>query len=340
MIETLNDALIGFRLDAVCVAAKQHRHFGFYDLKLGPKCQVNKIQKLASEIALRIQSKTVPIVKSIPAEGIVRLQVVFEDPSMITLDSLMVREAKPAGLLPFVLGETDDGHVLWNDMAQNPHMLVAGSTGSGKSIFLHNLIANALNSPNLSLFLVDPKQVEFSPYKDSTYKIKNIVSSYQDTIDLLEGLRVEMEVRYKYLADKKVSANHQLKRPMIEYMVIIDEISDLMLQDGRTKRLENLLVGLAQKSRAAGIYLVLATQRPSVKCLTGQIKANFEARVACRVSSRVDSQVILDHPGAESLLGRGDAIIKTRLHDSVRFQVGYSDAQSALRGMKGIPEAI
>lgn len=333
MMESLNAALVGFRLDAKCVNAKQHRHFGFYDLHLGPSCQVSKIQRMANEIALKIRSKSVPIVKSITNEGVVRLQVVLDTPESINLDNLMSSSDKPKGLIPFLFGETDDGKHLWNDMSQNPHMLVAGSTGSGKSVFLHNLVANAARTPNMTLMLSDPKGVEFAPYRVNSMSqfIPVIATNYIETVDMLTELVDEMERRYHHLRNEGLQSIDQMFSPFDKIMVIIDEAADLILMDGRSHRFEELVVRLAQKSRAAGIYLVLATQRPSVDVLTGRIKANFEARLACRVSSRIDSGVILDHPGAENLIGRGDAIFKNRTYDSVRLQVAFAKPEDTIK---------
>lgn len=332
MIENLNEALVGFKVDAQCINARTHRHFGFYDLHLGPKCQVSKIVKMSSEIALKIRCKSVPIVKSIPEEGIVRLQVVMSAPESISFQKLYDGGIKPKGLLPFLFGETDDGKLLWTDMSQNPHMLVAGSTGSGKSVFLHNLIANAARTPNTTLMLADPKSVEFAPYRKAELKhfIPVISTSYDSTVAMLEGLVSEMEVRYSNLLKLGLQSIEQMRSPFDKIVVIIDEVADLILSDGRTHRFEELVVKLAQKSRAAGIYLVLATQRPSVDVLTGLIKANFEARLACRVSSRVDSGVILDHPGAEHLMGRGDAIFKNRNNSSVRLQIAFAKPEDTI----------
>ena len=333
MVESLNDALTGFKLDAQCINARTHRHFGFYDLHLGPKCQVSKIVKMSSEIALKIRSKSIPIVKSIPEEGIVRLQVVTSNPEPIDFQTLYKNGSKPKGLLPFLFGETDDGKLLWNDISQNPHMLVAGSTGSGKSVFLHNLIANAARTPNTILMLSDPKSVEFAPYRKQELQdfIPAIATSYDSTIRMLDGLVSEMEVRYANLLRLGLQSIEQMKSPFDKIIVIIDEVADLILSDGRSHKFEELVVKLAQKSRAAGIYLVLATQRPSVDVLTGLIKANFEARLACRVSSRVDSGVILDHPGAEHLMGRGDAIFKNRNFDSVRLQIAFVKPEDTIK---------
>ena len=333
MVKTLNQAFIGLKLDAVCLSAEQHRHFAFYDVQLGNKCRVNKLRNLSNEIALRLKAKSAPIVKSIPEKGIVRLQVVNGDPTLLPFEELYeAAENRPSGILPFLLGETDEGKLLWTDMALNPHQLAAGGTGSGKSTFLHTLIANAAKRQDVKLYLVDSKGVEFSEYSsdDMSDLVWGITNTYASTIHLLEHLVEVMESRYKALVQFGFRSIEQAPNIFDKILVIIDEVSDLMLMDDRRKIFETLIIKLAQKSRAAGIYLVLATQRPSADILTGLIKANFQARLACRVSSRVDSQVILDTPGAELLLGRGDAILRNYMHDNVRFQVAFADPQETV----------
>jgi len=174
--------------------------------------------------------------------------------------------------------------------------------------------------------------VEFAPYRKPQLKefIPVIATSYDETILMLEGLVSQMEVRYNNLLRLGLQSIEQMRSPFDKIIVIIDEVADLILSDGRSHRFEELVVKLAQKSRAAGIYLVLATQRPSVDVLTGLIKANFEARLSCRVSSRVDSGVILDHAGAEHLCGRGDAIFKNRNHNSVRLQIAFTKPEDTI----------
>lgn len=334
MIEILNETFVGFRLDATCIAVKRHRHYGFFDVKLGPKCQVAQIQRKLNEIALKLRSLTVPIVKSIPREGIVRLQVVLSDPTSISLDSLFERaeDEDTKGLLPFVLGESDSGEVLWTDMSQNPHMIVAGAPGSGKSVLLHNLIANAARCPNTKLFLVDPKGVEFNQYAgpEMSHVVNEVATSYEETLFMLDFLIQEMEDRYKILAENKLQSIEQNPELFEKFVIIIDEVADLMMNDS-TGKFEANIVRLAQKSRAAGIYIVLGTQRPSVDVITGLIKANFEARIACRVSSKYDSQIILGQPGAERLIGKGDAIISNKTHSFVRMQIGFITPQNVIR---------
>lgn len=335
MVQILNQALAGLHLDAKCIAARQHRHFAFYDVQLGNKCRITKLRNAAGDIALKIRSKSDPICKPMRDLGVVRLQVVNGDPAILNFQSnYNSSDAKvKGGMIPFLLGETDEGEFLWNDMAANPHLLVAGATGSGKSVFLHNLIANATKLDGLRLMLVDPKGVEFEPYRHPVLNdlVCQITNDYTQTCDMLEALVEEMETRYQALKLAKLSSIEQEPDIFDKFLVIIDEASDLMMMDGKTKKFENLIVKLAQKSRAAGIYLVLSTQRPSTDVLTGLIKANFEARLSCKVSSRVDSQVVLDQPGAELLVGKGDAILKNAANDFTRLQIAYADPKETVK---------
>ena len=318
----LNKVFEGLKINATCVSAYNHRHFSFYDVELGPGCMVSRLRHFSSEIALGLKSKSIPIVKTITEKGIVRLQVVSSTPQLLEFEKIYNIDDKPEGMLQFLLGETNEGKLLWTDMAKNPHMLVAGTTGSGKSVFLHTLIANALRDETCYLHLVDPKGVEFIAYKNI---VETFDVTYEDTVKTLSSLVEEMESRYKQLAMYGLSSVENRYGGVFGYkLVIIDEVADLMLAD-KSKQFETLLIKLAQKCRAVGIYLVLATQRPSVDVLTGTIKANFPARVACKVSSRVDSNVILDTPGAEHLVGRGDAILKNNEHDYIRYQVAKAN---------------
>lgn len=327
MIETvssLNRVLDSFKINAECIDLNKHRHFAHYDLKLNPGCKVNKLIQYAKEIALALKCKNVPIIKLIPEKGIVRLQVTYGVSETLPLETLLSRSEAPVGTLPFCLGETDEGETFWVDIANNPHMLVAGTTGSGKSVFLHNLIANANHTLNTKLYLIDTKKVEFGVYDNAKYNglIVNVAKDYIDACSILEHLCSVMEARYSYLDSLGFTSIAQCQFLMDKIIVIIDEVADLILSD-KTEKFQTSLVKLAAKSRAAGIYIVLATQRPSVDIITGAIKSNFPARMAFKVSSRADSQIILDTPGAENLSGKGEAIFKNSNYDLVRLQVGY-----------------
>lgn len=326
--ESLNKVFSGLNLDARCVSAYQNRHTAIYDVVLSPGCKVRKIENSAPEIALALKSKTEPILKSIPEKGIVRLHVATRQADILKLSDIYDETERPDYFLPFLLGETDEGNKLWTDFAKNPHLLVAGSTGSGKSVFLHLLIENVyrLNKSDdydINLWLSDPKMVEFNRYKDNEteYNITSSTDTYEGTILMLQELEEIMEDTYKRLYEMKLNSIEQCSKYFKKHVVIIDECADLIMYDKKTKRFETLVCKLAQRCRAAGISIVLATQRPSVDVLTGLIKANFPARLACKVSSKTDSRVILDRNGAESLLGCGDAILNNYNSNFTRFQI-------------------
>ena len=328
-----NQVLSGLQIKATCVNAEQHRHLAFYDLRLDSGCRVRRIELFSREIALGVRSKTSPIITSIPEKGIVRIRVANETSDILKFDDLYQADEKPVGIFPCLLGETDTGAKLWVDLAMHPHTLIAGGTGSGKSTALHIIIANAIRNDDVLLYLVDPKNgVEFGLYN----KMANyIATSYEETIYMLKELCAEMDRRYFVLHELGMSSIEQNPNVFPKIAIIVDEVADLMIFDSSKQPnkgcFERLLVTLAQKSRAAGIYIVLATQRPSVDVLKGTIKANFAARIACRVSSAIDSKVILDRSGAESLLGRGDAILDSSTHECVRFQVAYISPEDNCR---------
>jgi len=324
MIQNMNTILNGLNIKAECINANQHRHLAHYDLKLSPGAKIREIESSSGEMALGLRCKTMPIIDVIPEEGIVRVKVAQRDADVLNFEELYKKSNPPNCSLPFLLGETDTGEPLWVDMTQNPHMLIAGTTGSGKSTLLHVMIVNALKRKDISLCLIDPKQgVEFSKYSGQAI----IVTNYNKTIEILEHYHNTMESRYQYMSEQRFVSIEQIKY-MNKILIIIDEVSDLMLSDSDKNNphkgeLEKLLISMAQKARAAGIHLVVATQRPSVDVLTGILKANFPARIACKVSSATDSKVILDKCGAESLLGKGDAIINAGKFNYVRFQSAY-----------------
>lgn len=340
--QQMNKVLRASKIEGECIGFKQHRHMAFFEIKLAPGASVSKIERSVREIALDIRSKTTPIVKLLPEQGIVRLQVATKDPETLPLEKLFDgAKLYPNVMLPFVLGETDEGQQLWVDLSKHPHTLVAGGTGSGKSVFLHALIGNAsllngIGARDIRVFLSDPKRVEFTRYDNPAMKgfVQNVAYDYEDTIAMLENLESAMEARYAMMASYGMTSLADSPAMFPQFVVIIDEVSDLMLQDKRIKLFENLVCRLAQKCRAAGIYLVLATQRPSVDVLTGVIKANFPARISCRVATKVDSIVIIDSPGAERLLGKGDAILQSPEKDGVRFQVAYTEAKKVVEDFK------
>ena len=338
----MNGVLGSLGIDGNCVRAEAHRHLAVYDIRLACRPAVlGKLERNAKSIALGIKSHTIPIMRLVPNEGIVRLQVALGMAQPVPLMNLFLNEVIPENMVfPMLLGESDEGRKLWMDMHNNPHLLISGSTGSGKSTLLHTIISNALvlhaiRERNVWIFLNDPKRIEFQEYNipELTGNGKNgiieIASSYEETLNQLEALSSMMERRYIKMGELGIRSVEEDPRALPLALCIIDEVADLMIQD-KGRKLETLLVKLAQKGRAAGLFMVLATQRPSVDIITGLIKANFPGRIACRTASRKDSEVILDRPGAETLLGRGDAVLQNMHFASVRFQVAHINPSESI----------
>lgn len=325
----LNSILNGLKIKGECIAVRQHRHLVFCEIILAPGQKVRKLETSAREIGLALKAKTTPIISVNSEKGVVSIQFAVRAADVLSFEELWHNHinAIPKGILPYLIGEQGDGQPLWVDMAMNPHLLIAGGTGSGKSSLLHLLIMNSILRDDVWLYLVDPKGgVEFGLYENKYCNF--LAKDYHSALSMLNELAEEMERRYEQLRKYNISSIEQSPYIFPKILVVIDEVADLMMQDQNKRNphrglFESQLCTIAQKSRAAGIYLVLATQRPSVDVITGLIKANFPARIACKVSSGVDSKVILDQPGAESLLGRGDGIINAGTYNYVRFQAAY-----------------
>jgi len=330
-IAHLNEVLASLKIPADCVAYNNNRHFSYYDLELKPGCRVKKIHNLSSEIALAVKSRTEPIIKTIPEKGIVRLQMIHDEPEIIPLSEIMETPPTKAGL-PFLFGMTEEASSLWVNMVDNPHLLVAGATNSGKSVTLHTIIKNALDKSNVDIYLVDTKKVEFQVYTNPKIRnrIHKVANSQTSAIATLSFLCDMMEQRYETMAQLNYVNIEQCSTLFNRTLVVMDEVADLMVND-KQKVFENYVVRLAQKGRACGIYLVLATQRPSVNVLTGLIKANFPARMACRVATGIDSKVILDQTGAQNLIGKGDALFLSPEQDLVRLQVAFTNPEDTVK---------
>jgi len=316
----LNQVLKGFNLGAKCVSASANAHFGMWNIRLDPERSIKDIERRLREIALFLQCETLPILTVDYPNGLLRLSGVISKPAPIPLETL------PQG----ALGLSCEGTAVEVDLRKHPHTLVAGTTGSGKSELLHCLIQNLIKDTSFkkSIYLVDPKRVEFNQYK-KTDIIKGTASSYKDTLSFLKKMEDLVESTYIYLMKKNYRSINE--DPSLDHQFIfIDEMSGLFLQDSN-KELEKLIVKITQKSRAAGVHLVMATQRPSVDIFSPLIKANCPARICCKVSSRIDSQVVLDSPGAEHLLGKGDAIIKNQDYNLMRLQIGYIGSKTLVK---------
>lgn len=290
-----------------------------YTLKPAEGVKISRITALTNDLALALAAHPIRIEAPIPGKSLVGIEVPNKTRILVRLKELISHpdfQNSPKPLL-FVLGKDVAGHPQFADLSRMPHLLVAGATGTGKTIFLNTVILSLIykNSPEILKFiLIDPKRVEFLVYQDIPHLISPIILDVDKVVKVLNWLVAEMENRFEILAREKVrdifSFNQKVlseERPPMPYIVlIIDELADIMLSKGR--EVENRIVRLAQLARATGIHLILATQRPSVEVLTGLIKANIISRVAFQVASQFDSRTILDVAGAEKLLGKGDLL--------------------------------
>lgn len=318
LIQDFNQILQSFKIKASCVDHKQVDNYFYYDLKLNPNARVKDIQKYSDEISLALKTPCKPSVKVLHNEGVVRLEFIQPRNTSLKLFDLFSNRGIPKGEINCLLGKSVNGTKLWMDLAQNPHLLVAGTTGSGKSTLLHNIIANLLNYNDVNITLIDPKNIEFVAY-DGLFDSINVLYTYDDTVARINSFIEIMEYRYSLMRAGQPASTFQ------SMVVIIDEFADLIMQD-KAGAFYLGLCRLAQKCRAAKIHIILATQRPSADIINGSIKANFPARIACRVASHVDSKVILDATGAENLLGKGDSLVRDNLRFMERFQIAYTDA--------------
>ncbi len=285
------------------------------------RVRVNKIASLADDLALAMAASRVRIEAPVPGKGYVGIEVPNEQISMVAMRDILESDAfkRLRSALRFALGEDVAGHAVAADLGAMPHLLIAGATGSGKSVMVNSLICGLLinNTPEtLRFIMIDPKRVELTGYNGIPHLMTPVVVDIDRVVGILQWVTHEMDKRYEKFA--KVGARHiadfnQRQRDdsadILPYLVVvIDELADLMMV--APDQTERLIARMAQLARATGIHLVISTQRPSVDVVTGIIKANFPARIAFAVASGTDSRVILDAPGAERLLGRGDMLFQ------------------------------
>jgi S-DNA-T family DNA segregation ATPase FtsK/SpoIIIE len=287
-----------------------------YEFKPGPGIKVNQIVNLADDLALAMQARRIRIVAPIPGKAAIGVEIPNKTPQIVCLKEILTSSffENSTGRLNIALGKTISGEPFVTDLARMPHLLIAGSTGSGKSVCINGIITSLLcqlTPEEIRFIMIDPKMLELSIYDGIPHLERKVVTKPKVAEKILSDTVVEMENRYKLLAKASVrnieDYNRKKKNEVLPYIVIIvDELADLMMSS--STRTEALITRLAQMARAVGIHLILATQRPSVDVITGLIKANFSSRIAFQVASKIDSRTILDANGAEKLLGRGDML--------------------------------
>jgi S-DNA-T family DNA segregation ATPase FtsK/SpoIIIE len=315
----LVQTLAHFGVDATIVGQISGPRVTRYELQLAPGTKVSKVAALKDDLSYALATTEIRILAPIPGKQAVGVELPNLSPNLVTLGDIFDDLPATASPLAVWLGKDISGTAVWTDLARMPHLLIAGTTGSGKSGCINTILTSVLlrSTPDdVRMILIDPKRIELGFYESIPHLLTPVVSSPKQAAAALANVVAEMERRYEKLsavrARNLAEANRTLRqrgeRAMPYLLVVIDELADLMMISPQD--VEDAVIRLAQKSRAVGIHLVLATQRPSVDVITGMIKANVPSRIAFAVSSQTDSRVILDQAGAESLLGQGDMLFK------------------------------
>jgi len=315
----LQEKLERFGVLGKIVTIKRGPVITLFEYKPQIDTKLSKILALEDDLALALQAMSIRIIAPIPGRSVVGFEVANKKRKNVSLAQVIQSNSYQefSGNLPLILGEDTVGDTVMVDLARMPHLLIAGSTGSGKSVALNAMLMSLLcklNPDELKLVLIDPKRLEFSTYTDIAHLLFPIVTDSKRAVPVLRWVVHQMEERYEKMAmsnarniveyNEHIYLQKDERLPFI--VVVIDELSDLMITAG--KDVENSITRIAQMARAAGIHMIVATQRPSVDVITGLIKVNFPSRISFRVTSRVDSRTILDCIGAEKLLGNGDML--------------------------------
>jgi S-DNA-T family DNA segregation ATPase FtsK/SpoIIIE len=318
-IKDLIDKLRHFNIDGDVVRTYAGPVVSTFEFKPAANIKVSKILGLQDDLAMALRAQTIRIQAPIPGKDVVGIEIPNKTVETIylreMLESKLFQEA--ASPLTLILGKDIVGKPFITDLKKLPHLLIAGTTGSGKSVGINSMILSLLykNSPDqLKLLMIDPKMLEFSIYNDIPHLLTPVITKPKEAISALNNMVYEMERRYQLMSETRTKnienyndkAKAEKRDPLPYIVVIIDELADLMMTSG--KDVEYSIARLAQMARASGIHLIVATQRPSVDVVTGLIKANLPSRISYKVGQKIDSKIILDGMGAESLLGRGDML--------------------------------
>lgn len=349
-IETLNRALEDFGIDSAVVDYRRGPSVTMFEIELAAGVKVQRIMALSNDLAMALKTSGLRIIAPIPGKSTVGIEVPNRAKELVRLKELLQSEQLKDNLIriPVLIGKDTSGRPVIEDLARMPHLLIAGTTGSGKSVCINSLILGILyrrTPDDVKLILVDPKMVELSGYKDIPHLMTPVVTDMKKAPAILDWAVKKMDDRYRLFhqagvryiddynrlgegrireifADAEGVGGEEIPFHLPHIVIIIDELADLMMV--AAKEMQNNITRLAQKSRAVGLHVVVATQRPSVDVITGLIKSNIPARLAFQVASKVDSRTILDKNGAEKLLGSGDLLfLVPGTSDLIRAQGTY-----------------
>ena len=366
IVETLSN----YKIDIAKIKATVGPTVTLYEIIPAPGVRISKIKNLEDDIALSLSALGIRIIAPIPGKGTIGIEVPNSNPEMVSMRSLIASEKFQNSdyELPVVIGKTITNETYTFDLTKMPHLLVAGSTGQGKSVGLNAILISILykkHPSQVKFVLIDPKKVELTLYskieRHFLAKLPGegdaIITDVSKVVNTLNSLCIEMDTRYELLKDAQVRTIKEYNAKFISrrlnpenghrylpyIVVLIDEFADLIMTAG--KEIEHPIARIAQLARAIGIHLIVATQRPSVSVITGMIKANFPARIAFRVQSAIDSRTILDASGANQLIGRGDMLISTG-SEMIRLQCGFVDTPvvdeicAFIGNQRAYPEAL
>ncbi|MCP5513981.1 MAG: DNA translocase FtsK [Spirochaetales bacterium] len=357
--EILRQTLAEFRIEAEVTGIRKGPVITMFEILPAPGVKLSRITNLADNIALRLAASRVRIVAPIPGKHAVGIEVPNRNRAIVSFRELIAVDYPQYTKyhLPIILGKDITGEEQIIDLTQTPHLLIAGATGSGKSVCVNSIIASLLYTKkpqDVKLILIDPKIVELKLYNDIPHLLTPVITDPKKAFQALQYCIFEMEKRYALLDalgvrdihsfNRKIKSKNIATLPLPYIVVVVDEFADLMATTG--KELESTLARLAAMSRAVGIHLVLATQRPSIDVITGLIKANIPSRIAFMVASKTDSRIIIDSVGAEMLLGKGDMLFTSAWNPYLtRIQGAYlseSEAEKVVEKVReyGAPEYI
>lgn len=361
----LEELLEEFGIDAEVVNAEPGPAITMYELSLAAGIKVSQITNLSNDMARALGAGAVRVVAPLPGKHTIGIEVPNSQRETVRIKELITNSYERVGKLqiPLYLGKSASGEPLLSDLASMPHLLIAGTTGSGKSVCINSIITSVLMTrrpDEVKMILIDPKMVEMAQFEMLPHLMCPVVTDTRRAEQILEWAATKMDERYELLAEAKVrniaSFNKLTTEEIIErfqpstpdeeakipkklpyIVIIIDELADLMMTSG--KEVESYIVRIAQKSRAVGIHLIVATQRPQATVVTGLIKSNMPARIAFRVAARMDSRIILDQNGGETLLGQGDMLfLKPGTSDLVRAQGAFVDDDETRHVVKYIKD--